>query len=354
MFPLGQSSCQRTDLIRFGQHENEKIRINPPPHGRWPLAARGANVVAIMGSTSNENSNQCRRRRRCASSMTTVTVPISTLLLLLFSNGRRSEDNHVAMIMMVNAFSPVTPPAVTSGSHQLWWPERCCTVTTTSSLCGSNMESDNNDRSTTLCWWRWKKGGTHHRICDGDGGKVKAMELCMHDNGGWNDAWSGGMSNAAATDHNNNNNDEVQRVESDNRDYNMTSLGTFGSTHANSLSSSSSSSSFASTTLTTSTQPPLPKGFTYDDEFDIDETLDGIHHNDLSGPSRLGYGVTYGRGNTGNSNNIVDSSSSSMEIMYDDDYFLDADEGGMFTIEDPEIDGSIVADGTFSSSSGLS
>jgi hypothetical protein len=66
------------------------------------------------------------------------------------------------------------------------------------------------------------------------------------------------------------------------------------------------------------------------------------------------YGVTYGRGNTGNSNNIVDSSSSSMEIMYDDDYFLDADEGGMFTIEDPEIDGSIVADGTFSSSSGLS
>jgi hypothetical protein len=43
-----------------------------------------------------------------------------------------------------------------------------------------------------------------------------------------------------------------------------------------------------------------------------------------------------------------------MEIMYDDDYFLDADEGGMFTIEDPEIDGSIVADGTFSSSSGLS
>jgi hypothetical protein len=213
-------------------------------------------------------------------------------------------------------------------------------------------------------WWRWKKGGTlHHRICDGDGGKIKAMELCVHDNGewvdDWIDDWSGGMSNAAATDHNNNNDDgiKVQRVESDSRNYNMTSFGTFGSTHANLLSSSSSSSSFASTTLTTSS-PPLPKGFTYDDEFDIDETLDGIHHNDLSGPLRLGYGVTYGRGNSGITNNIVESSSSSsssssMEIIYDDDYF-DADEGGMFTIEDPEIDGSIVADGTFSSSSGLS
>jgi hypothetical protein len=43
-----------------------------------------------------------------------------------------------------------------------------------------------------------------------------------------------------------------------------------------------------------------------------------------------------------------------MEIIYDDNYFLDADEGGMFTIEDPEINGSIVADGTFSSRSGLS
>jgi hypothetical protein len=201
-------------------------------------------------------------------------------------------------------------------------------------------------------WWRGKKGGIRRH-------------LGYSSNGEWNDEWSnsGGSSNAASAATDDNNYDdgiEFQRVvEADSRKYNMTSFGSFGSTtHADSLSSTSSS------TTSLMSSPPLPKGFTYDDEFDIDETLDHgiLHHNDLSGPSRLGYGVTYGYGSSGGgSNNIIESesSSSSMEIVYDDDdeyndYFDAADEGGMFTIEDPEIDGSIVADGTSSSSGGLS
>lgn len=283
--------------------------------------------------------------------MTTVTMPpISTFLLLLFSNGC-GQDNQVALTM---AFS---------GSQQVWRPKRCSAMTTTTSR--KSIASSNKERSMVSYWWRGKKGGMRrHRLCDDDGGRIKAMELCMLDdigyssNGEWNDDWSnsaGSSSNAAsaATDDNNNGDGiEFQRVESDSRNYKMTSFGTFGSIHADSLSSSSSST----TTLTSSL--PLPKGFTYDDEFDIDETLDGMHHNDLSGPSRLGFGVTYGYGNSGGSNNIVESlSSSSMEIIHDNDEYndyFDVDEGGMFTLEDPEIDGSIVADGTSSSSGGLS
>ena len=329
----------------------------------------------MMGSTTDESSNQCccrRRRRRCATSMTTVTMsPISTLLLLLFSNGR-GEDHQVALpLTMVDAFFSVAPPPVTtSGSRQVWRPTRCGALTTTT-RCGSIASSSNKERSMVSYWWRGKKGGIRrHR--DGDGGRIKAMELYMHDdigyssNGEWNDEWSnsGGTSNAASAATDDNNYDdgiEFQRVvEADSRKYNMTSFGSFGSTtHADSLSSTSSS------TTSLMSSPPLPKGFTYDDEFDIDETLDHgiLHHNDLSGPSRLGYGVTYGYGSSGGgSNNIIESessSSSSMEIVYDDDdeyndYFDAADEGGMFTIEDPEIDGSIVADGTSSSSGGLS
>ena len=120
------------------------------------------------------------------------------------------------------------------------------------------------------------------------------------------------------------------------------------STPGRSSSSSSLSSSSSSTTTTTSSSsmssaPPLPRGFTYDDdEQDGDD-----------GPARLGYGVSYGEyrngvggGGGGGGGWEVRSDVDDIDIDIDDDDVGGGGAGSSAFYEDPEIDGSVVANGS--------
>ncbi|KAL3816998.1 hypothetical protein ACHAXA_010118 [Cyclostephanos tholiformis] len=130
------------------------------------------------------------------------------------------------------------------------------------------------------------------------------------------------------------------------------------SSSTSSLTSSSLTSSSSSSTSPMPSSPPLPRGFSYVDD-DNDEQLDEYHvaSNDDDGPTRLGYGVSYGGGyRNGNSRNDNvdghgDMGSEPSDADADDDGndydVVDGWGGGLSTTyEDPEIDGSVIANGS--------